>query len=160
VANDQQFRTKTLYLATRGVKEYRETIPAVVEASDTVLELGCEWGTTTALLAKHAGLVVGSDVSREVIEQARLRYPGIRFEVLDAFDILSLLRLEVQFTKIYLDLSGISGYRSLLDLIALLNGYAAVLRPESIVVKSGALKDFANRCRAWPDPQRNRLRSS
>ena len=149
MANDQQFRTRTVYVATRGVKEYRETIPQLVNASDTVLELGCEWGTTTQLLAQCADFVIGSDVSHDVIERARMRHPGIRFEVLDAFDIRSLLDLGFQFTKIYLDLSGISGYRSLLDLIALLNGYAAVLKPETIVVKSGALKDFATHCRAW-----------
>lgn len=149
MANDQQFRTRTLYVATRGVKEYRATIPQLVRASDSVLEVGCEWGTTTALLASGAGLVIGSDVSREVVEQARLKHPGIRFEVLDAFDVRALLQLEIPFTKIYLDLSGLSGYRSLLDLIALLNTYSSVLRPDTIVVKSGALKNFASRCRAW-----------
>lgn len=149
MANDQQFRTRTLYVATRGVKEYRATIPQLVRTSDSVLELGCEWGTTTALLASQAGLVIGSDVSREVVKQARVRHPGIRFEVLDAFDVRTLLQLEIPFTKISLDLSGVSGYRSLLDLIALLNTYASVLRPDTIVVKSGALKDFSSRCRAW-----------
>lgn len=149
MANDQQFRTRTLYVATRGVKEYRATIPQLVHASDSVLEVGCEWGTTTALLAREAGLVIGSDVSREVVEEARAKHPGIRFEVLDAFDVRALLQLEIPFTKVYLDLSGISGYRSLLDLIALLNTYSSVLRPETIVVKSGALKNFASRCRAW-----------
>ena len=48
-------------------------------------------------------------------------------------------------------MSGISGYRSLLDLIALLNSYASVLRPEAIVVKSGALKHFASRCIPFGD---------
>lgn len=149
MANDQQFRTRTLYVATRGVKEYRATIPQLVRASDSVLEVGCEWGTTTALLASQAGLVIGSDVSREVVEQARRKHPGIRFEALDGFDVRALLQLEIPFTKIYLDLSGLSGYRSLLDLIALLNTYSSVLRPDTIVVKSGALKNFASRCRAW-----------
>lgn len=149
MANDQQFRSKTLYVATRGVKEYRSTIPQLVRESDRVLELGCEWGTTTALLASQGGLVIGSDVSREVVSQARIKHPGIRFEVLDAFDVRTLLQLDIPFTKIYLDLSGISGYRSLLDLIALLNTYSSVLGPETIVVKSGALKNFASRCHAW-----------
>lgn len=149
MANDQQFPTRTLYIATRGVKEYRATIPQLVHPSDSVLELGCEWGSTTALLAGRAGLVIGSDVSREVVKLARVKHPGIRFEVLDAFDVHRLLQLEIPFTKIYLDLSGISGYRSLLDLIALLNTYSSVLRPDTIVVKSGALKNFASRCRAW-----------
>ena len=58
----------------------------------------------------------------------------------------SALELHEDFTKIYIDMSGISGYRSLLDLIALLNSYAAVLRPEAIIVKNGALKHFASRC--------------
>jgi hypothetical protein len=50
---------------------------------------------------------------------------------------------------VYVDLSGVSGYRSLLDLIALLQMYATVLRPHTMVVKSGALKHFASHCTAW-----------
>lgn len=48
-----------------------------------------------------------------------------------------------------MDVSGLSGYRGLLDLVALLNAYAAVLAPRLIVVKSGALKHLAMQCRAW-----------
>jgi hypothetical protein len=47
--------------------------------------------------------------------------------------------------KVYMDLSGLSGYRGLLDLIALINNYGSLLRPDTIVVKSGALKHFAHR---------------
>jgi hypothetical protein len=49
--------------------------------------------------------------------------------------------------------SGISGYRSLFDLIALLNMYATVLQPKAIVVKSGALEQFALQRRAWRSPE-------
>ena len=146
MANDRQYRSNTRFVGTRGVKEYRASIPVWVNDSDTVLEIGCEWGTTTKLLAEHAASVVGTDVSPDVIERARERHPHIRFETLDAFDVRGALDLKEDFTKIYIDMSGISGYRSLLDLIALLNSYAAVLRPEAIVVKSGALKHFATRC--------------
>lgn len=146
MANDRQYRSDTRFVGTRGVKEYRASIPVWVNDSDTVLEIGCEWGTTTKLLAEHAASVVGTDVSPDVIERARERHPHIRFETLDAFDVRGALDLKEDFTKIYIDMSGISGYRSLLDLIALLNSYAAVLRPEAIVVKSGALKHFATRC--------------
>jgi trans-aconitate methyltransferase len=149
MANDRQFRTNTRFVATRGVKEYRESIDRWVEREDVVLELGCEWGTTTALLAARGCEVIGTDVSRECIERARQRYPGVRFEVLDAFDVRAALEIGRPFTKVYLDLSGISGYRSLLDLIALLTMYATVLRPEAIVVKSGALKHFATHCLPW-----------
>jgi len=68
---------------------------------------------------------------------------------LDAFDARAALDFEKQFTKIYIDISGFSGYRSLLDVIALLTMYATVLQPETIVVKSGALKLFASNCIAW-----------
>ncbi len=151
MANDRQYRSNTLFVGTRGVKEYRASVPVWVNDSDTVLEIGCEWGTTTAVIAEHAASVIGTDVSPEVIERARERHPHIRFEALDAFDVRAALELNEDFTKIYIDMSGISGYRSLLDLIALLNSYAAVLRPEAIVVKSGALKHFASRCIPFGD---------
>ena len=57
MANETQFRATTRIIATRGVKEYRETIPAVVGPDDHVLEVGCEWGTTTAVLAQYAAHV-------------------------------------------------------------------------------------------------------
>jgi hypothetical protein len=69
--------------------------------------------------------------------------------VLDGFDVRAALGLGKEFTKIYIDISGLSGYRSLLDVISLLMMYATVLRPEAIIVKSGALKHFASHCIAW-----------
>ena len=146
MGNDRQFKSGTQFVGTRGVKEYRASIPFWVTSSDIVLEIGCEWGTTTKIIAQHARTVIGTDVSPKVIERARERNPGIQFEFLDAFDVRAALDLDQKFTKIYIDMSGISGYRSLLDLIALLNSYSIILRPEAIVVKSGALKHFASRC--------------
>jgi len=152
MANDKQFKLKTKYIGTRGVKEYRESISRWVGKEDSVLEIGCEWGTTTALLAAHCREVIGTDISPEVITRARERHPQLRFEVLDAYDVLATLGFGKRFTKIYIDVSGLSGYRSLLDLIALLNMYATVLQPEAIIVKSGALKQFASQCMAWQSP--------
>jgi trans-aconitate methyltransferase len=143
----------TRYVGTRGVKEYRATIPTYVHAEDVVLEVGCEWGTTTELIAPHCREVIGIDVSPDCIERARQRRPALRFEAIDAFDMTAILALDCQFTKIYLDMSGFSGYASLLDLIALLNMYTATLHPEVIVVKSLALKQFAQRCTAWTGPE-------
>ena len=149
MANEKQYKLKTKFIAVRNVREYRETIPAWVNERDVVLEIGCEWGTTTVLIAPHCREVIGTDISEECLERARERHPEIRFELLDAFDIPAALALGRQFTKVYIDVSGLSGYRSLLDVIALLNMYATVLRPEAIIVKSGALKHFASRCTAW-----------
>jgi ubiquinone/menaquinone biosynthesis C-methylase UbiE len=152
MANDKQFKLSTKYIGTRGVKEYRESIAHWVGKDDVVLEIGCEWGTTTTLLAAQCREVIGTDISPEVITRARERHPLLRFEVLDAYDVLAALALNRPFTKVYIDVSGLSGYRSLLDLIALLNMYATVLRPQAIVVKSGALKQFAGQCIAWHTP--------
>jgi len=149
MGNEKQFKIKTKFVATRGVKEYRETIATWVTARDVVLEIGCEWGTTTTLIAPHCTEVIGVDIGADCIERARAKHPELRFEVLDAFDVRAAQALGKEFTKIYIDMSGISGYRSLLDLIALLNMYATVLRPEAIIVKSGALKHFASHCIAW-----------
>ena len=149
MANEQVFRLRTTYVATRGVKEYRETIPVWVKPDDAVLEIGCEWGTTTELIAPHCREVIGTDVSADCIKRARTLHPAIRFEVLDAYDIRAALALRDSFDKVYIDMSGLSGYRSLLDVIALLTMYATVLKPDAIIVKSGALKQFAGRCVAW-----------
>ena len=63
MANNRQYRSRTLFVGTRGVKEYRASIPHWVNGSDTVLEIGCEWGTTTTIIAEHAAAVIGTDVS-------------------------------------------------------------------------------------------------
>jgi len=155
MANENQFRVKTRFIATRNVKEFRETIDRWVNEDDVVLEIGCEWGTTSVLIAPRCKELVAVDISGECIERARQKHPDIRFEVLDAFDVRAALRLGEQFTKVYIDMSGLSGYRSLLDVISLLNMYATVLRPQAIVIKSGALKNFARHCIAWPcEPRR------
>lgn len=155
MANENQFKLRTRFVATRGVQEYRATIAPLVTADDVVLELGCEWGSTTVQLARHCREVIGTDVSAECIARARQTHPGLHFEVLDAFDVRAALRLDRPFTKVYLDLSGLSSYRALLDVIALITMYATVLRPDTIVVKSGSLKHFALHCSAWPPDQRS-----
>ncbi len=111
--------------------------------------MGCEWGTATALLVQRAKGVVGTDISPAVMERARERHPDIRFQVLDAFDVRAALNLCEQFAKVSIDVSGLSGYRSLLDVIALLQMYATVRGPCAIIIKSGALKSFATGCIAW-----------
>ena len=152
MANDRQFRIGTVFVGARGVREYRETIPHWVRTDDVVLEIGCEWGTTTALIAPHCREVIGTDVSRDCIARARHERPGIRFEVLDAFDIRAALALGRPFTMVYIDMSGLSGYRSLLDMISLMTMYATLFRPRAIVAKSGALKHFAAHCIPWSAP--------
>jgi trans-aconitate methyltransferase len=160
--NERQFKHSTIYIATRGVAEYRAAIPEWVTSDDVVLELGCEWGSTTRVLADHAGSVLGTDISPKCIERARQLHPDLQFDVLDAFDVRAAQELG-EFTKVFFDLSGFSSYRALLDVIALLNSYSTILRPEAIVAKSGALKQFLRHGVAWrsrpPDPPNRGLPS-
>ena len=151
MANENQLKLKTRFIGTRNVKEYRATIPVWVNEDDVILEIGCEWGMTTRVLAEHCKEVIGTDISSDCIERAKERHPDLQFQVLDGFDVRAALDMGKKFTKIYIDISGMSGYRSLLDVISLLTMYATVFRPETIVIKSGALKHFASHCIAWRD---------
>jgi trans-aconitate methyltransferase len=150
VPNDRQFQLKTRIIATRDVKQYRATIADVVTDEDVVLEIGCEWGTTTTLLAARARAVLATDVSSECLEQARKRHPDLSFALLDAFDIRRVAELGAHATIMYIDVSGFSGFRSLLDVLSLLNCYASVMSLRVIVVKSGALVNLARRLEARP----------
>lgn len=152
MANDRQFKLHTKFVATRGVEEYRASVPAWVQPNDSVLEIGCEWGTTSVVIAERTPKLLATDISSQVIERARQTYPDIEFSTLDAFDVRAALDLGRSFDKIYIDMSGLSGYRSLLDTISLMNMYATVFRPAAIVIKSGALKQFARNCVAWSAP--------
>jgi hypothetical protein len=131
------------------VAEYRASIEKYVTSDDCILEIGCEWGTTSELIHKKCKNLMATDISLKCIERARIMRPKIQFEVLDVFDIRTALSFKMAFNKMYIDVSGLSGYRSLLDVIALTDMYASVFPMEAIIVKSGAVKNFAKRCIEW-----------
>lgn len=99
--------------------------------------------------------MIATDISLDCIKVARQKYPQIRFETLDAFNIKDAMWLGDKFTKIYIDMSGLSSYRALLDVISLVNMYSAVFEPEAIIIKSGSLKNFALNCLAWKKVDKN-----
>lgn len=149
MANEQQYKLKTLLVATRGVEEYRASIPKYVKSQDRILEIGCEWGTTSEILYQYSKNLLATDISLKCIEQARSMRPQVQFDTLDVYDMKKAINFNIDFNKMYIDVSGLSGYRSLLDVIALLDLYSSVFPMEVIVIKSGALKNFAKRCVAW-----------
>jgi len=51
---------------------------------ERILDLGCGTGELTAQIANICPNVIGMDLSADMIQQARLDYPGVRFEVGDA----------------------------------------------------------------------------
>lgn len=135
----------SLIIATKGVKEYRATIPKYVNKNDTVLEIGSAWGTTTNLLYKAAGKVVGIDKGKS-FHRAVKTYPCIEFHKIDGFDISRVISLNYVFNKIFID---ISGCRDILDIIRIVTMYRSVFRPEILVVKSTRLKRLLTECQVW-----------
>ncbi len=145
VANQHELWPVTFVL-TQGVREYRATIPHCVRRDDTVLEVGVAWGTTTAILARCAQKVVGIDPGQSLATAIRT-HPQIQFEPIDGFDISSILKLGIEFTKVYID---ISGCRPIADVAKMAMAHAAALHPQMIVIKSTALKRFVRHCVVWP----------
>ena len=135
----------SMIVLTRGVRDYRATIPEFVHAGDLVLEVGCAWGTTTALLNRRARKVIGIDKGA-ALRTAREKYPHIQFEQIDGFDLSRIFALGLRFTKIYID---ISGCRDIVDVVSMVSRYRSALKPEVIVVKSTKLKQFVSRCTVW-----------
>lgn len=56
------------------------------QPGEYILDVGCGTGHLTAKIAEAGATVVGIDKSPDMIESARLNYPTLRFEVLDAAD--------------------------------------------------------------------------
>lgn len=135
----------SLIILTKGVKEYRRTIPYFINKNDIVLEIGCAWGTTSNLLYKHAKYLVAIDKGKS-LPAAKKKYPHIHFEQIDGFDIRGVMGLGFKFNKIYID---ISGCLSMFDIIRMVRMYDSVFKPEVIVVKSSNLKRFAANCVVW-----------
>jgi 2-polyprenyl-3-methyl-5-hydroxy-6-metoxy-1,4-benzoquinol methylase len=132
-------------IITRGVKEYRQTIVHYVTKEDIVLEIGCAWGTTSAILYKHAKYVVAIDKGESLVI-AKKTYPQIHFEQIDGFNVSQVKKLGFEFNKIYID---ISGCRDIYDVLKMITVYEAVYAPEIIVAKSTKLKKLIIRSTVW-----------
>ncbi|WKZ29743.1 MAG: hypothetical protein QY314_02955 [Candidatus Dojkabacteria bacterium] len=132
----------TKFIITKGVSEYRATIPSCVRPSDTVLEIGFAWGTTTKILSHYCKKVVGIDKGKSFFTAVKT-YPELEFHQIDGFSISQVLALPYSFNKVYID---ISGCRDLFTTIKILKMYESALNPELIVIKASKLKRFVSQC--------------
>lgn len=117
--------------------QYRRLARSQVTAADAVVEVGCSTGGCTALLARHAGRVVGVDNSQQLVREARARNPLVRFEHCDALAAPDELKALAESCGVaFVD---IGGNRQLESLVLLLPWVLRELSPRLLVVKSEAL---------------------
>ena len=136
------YEAQPVIVGARGVREYRNCIDTVVRPGDRVLELGCHFGTTTAMLANAASYALGVDVGTSIIAKAKEEHPGVDFMVGDAWGVSGLARLG-PWDAVFVDVGGLSGADGTLDALALARSLGAALEPRAIVLKSKCLRQMA-----------------
>ena len=139
------YEAQPVIVGARGVREYRNCIETVVRPGDRVLELGCHFGTTTAILAEAVGpggCAMGIDVGTSIIASAKEQHPTIDFMVGDAWGVGGLARLG-PWDAVFVDVGGLSGADGTLDALALARSLGAALEPRAVVLKSKCLRRLA-----------------
>ena len=139
------YEAQPVIVGARGVREYRNCIETVVRPGDRVLELGCHFGTTTAILAEAVGpggYAMGIDVGPSIIASAKGQHPTIDFRVGDAWGV-SGLAAEGPWDAVFVDVGGLSGADGTLDALALARSLGAALEPRAVVLKSKCLRRLA-----------------
>lgn len=78
-AQSYQTRHSYVFKHGEGLVELLDPKPG-----ERILDLGCGSGQLTAKIAEAGARVIGIDLSRDMIAQARANYPAIEFDVADA----------------------------------------------------------------------------
>ena len=155
---------KVQLVAANGVNDYRDAALGLLERFGSleaarVLEIGSfEGASIAAFAAKGATACLGVDVSAAIIQRGKKRYPGLRLDVADAWDGVSLSEAIERSSGwgsagpelICVDVGGLSGASGALDALALLK-QLCTLFPSSlraIVIKSSCLRALAHSLRS------------
>mmetsp|Transcript_12044 Transcript_12044/g.14030 ORF Transcript_12044/g.14030 Transcript_12044/m.14030 type:complete len:488 (+) Transcript_12044:226-1689(+) len=122
-------------------KDYRFQVQTLLTGNDVVLEIGCSYGKTTALIAHRTNNVVGVDIEPHLIEECKIRNPHIPFHCRDAnkieewhTEVLEMSGLPSDhFSVVFIDVAGTIEISLLLPMIEKIERY---IRPRCVVVKS------------------------
>jgi SAM-dependent methyltransferase len=136
-------------LCAVGVQQYRSTIPVVVHKGYKVLEIGAHFGSTAKLLHDQVGptgMAVGVDIGKKALARASAKFTDVRFDEASAWDTHKLVAICAEYDAIYIDIGGVSGYDGLIEGVALVTQLMNAFKPtlKVVVIKSRALRDFAN----------------
>jgi hypothetical protein len=136
---------QTIYLSGSIVvvpetSQYRALAISQVTTRDRVLEIGCDFGVCTALLARQSRHAVGVDISAARVQKASQTYGHVAdFEVLDCLsDLEGLTRVAASRNKFFIDINGNRSADAVLDAIANLQHVVKIM-PDIVVVKSREL---------------------
>ena len=70
-----------------------------VKPGESILDLGCGTGHLTNLIAESGADVQGIDSSAEMIKQALIKYPAIKFDVMDATNFIFEKKFDAVFSN-------------------------------------------------------------
>lgn len=143
-------------LVTAGNLEiYRKAAVALLGPADCVLEVGCQLGSTTALLASKAACVVGVDINKDMDGKGRVHTSvadaglpdNIMFDIADPHDLLRIQKIcnthveNSPVTVLLVDAYDVIGNDLPLELLALCRQLSRVLAPSlhTILVRSKSL---------------------
>ena len=143
-----------------------------VQSGDAVLEVGCHFGTSTALLHEKAagggGYCIGIDVGTSIIERAKNLHQNIFFHVGDAWKTAELLRIHQAYLElhresnprrgfdvVYIDVGGLSGGDGIIEAIMLLCALEQALEPRCLIIKSQCMRRLASTMHSfWTSAER------
>lgn len=108
-----------------------------VLTEDSCVEIGSSYGDTSVLLARYCRKTVGFDCSKECVQEARRRHPGLFFVEGDCLRQGNLVIEQSRGVNVvFVD---IGGDRCVPDQLEMLEWVQINLRPELIVLKSRKL---------------------
>ncbi|GLC52476.1 hypothetical protein PLESTB_000633500 [Pleodorina starrii] len=150
-------QVKQRVLLCHSTTHYRTCAASVVNWGDAVLEVGSHEGECTWLLSRRCRYIVGVDKSPATVAAARRRYPELRFEEVDGFDVPALKALGPPdgsgFSVVLVDIGGIASLSTVAALVGLY--YKEFPYNTKIVVKSVFLKRMVEDCLPYNTEKNN-----
>lgn len=124
---------------------FRKMARVLPRFGDIALEVGSATGACTQILARSCGdqNVVGVDISRLEVDEARRAHPGLRFECIDVLqEKEKLSEIAREASAVFVDIGGI---RQATAVMRVLHAVRGVVQPRLLVVKNRALHCLASK---------------
>ena len=97
---------------------------SILKPGDLVLDVGCGAGTKAHYLTQNGLKVIGVDFSEKMIDIARREVPGVKFQVMDMYD---LSQLEKKFNGIFVQAALLHVPKT--EVLKVLAGFTELLKP-------------------------------